>query len=82
MAKKYYQTFVVETGFQFPIDMLRYDRCFPDSKLDSCLIILSLTGMRNPIKVKVGRYVRIKSDKPTVKRWESFGCKISDIQIR
>ena len=82
MAKKYYQTFVVETGFQFPIDMLRYDRCFPDSERDSGLIILSLTDMRNPVNVKIGRYVIVKGDKPTVSRWESFGCKISEIEIR
>ena len=82
MAKKYYQTFVVETGFQFPIDMLRYDGCFPDTEHDSVLIILSLADMRNPVKVKIGRYVSIKRNKPTISRWESFGCKISEIEIR
>ena len=82
MAKKYYQTFVVETSFQFPVDMLRYDGCFPASERDSGVIILNLSDMRSPINVKIGRYVDGKHSKPTIERWKSFGCNISDIQIR
>jgi len=83
MAKKYYQTFVVETNFNFPIDMLRYDCCFPDTEKDSGLIDRSLTspGM-NRIKVKISRFVNTKNQVPSIERWFSFGCQISEVEVR
>ena len=83
MSKKYYQTFVVETVFNFPIDMLRYDGCFPHSEMDAGKIDRSLTLQgHNPVEVKIGRYVSTKHDQPTVERWMSFGCKISEVEIK
>ena len=82
MAKRYYQTFIVETAFQFPIDMLRYDACFPSSEMDSGYIIGSLTNFKRPIRVRISRWIQGKAPKPTIGRWESFGCKISEIEIK
>jgi hypothetical protein len=82
MAKKYYQTFVVRTSFTFPIDMLRYDGCFPDSEQDSGKIARNLTENKCRLEVKIGRYVDHKNSTPCVGRWQSFGCQISDIKFR
>lgn len=80
MAKRYYQTFTVESNFSFPIDMLRYDGCFPASEVDSGVISRSLTDFERPVKVKIGRWVHGKGySEPTIGRWESFGCKVSEI---
>lgn len=83
MAKKYYQTFVVETDFQFPLDMLRYNRCFPDTEATAGLITANLTEGLSPIRVIIGRYVETKkATPPTVARWKSFGCRVDDIEVR
>lgn len=81
MAKKYYQTFVVKTSFTFPIDMLRYDGCFPHSEQDSGKIIRNLTEHEHPLEVKIGRYVDYKHSIPCIGRWESFNCQIDEITI-
>ena len=81
MARKYYQTFTVESRYSFPIDMLRYDNCFPQTERDSGEITESIIGMKG-FSVGVGRFVEYKHVQPTIARWDSFGCKVSDIQIR
>lgn len=79
---KYYQTFTVETNFLFPIDMLRYDSCFPATEKDAGEIHKNLTANGSPLKVKVARYIDNKATKPTTARWDSFGCRISKIETR
>jgi hypothetical protein len=68
--------FFVEGRGRFPIDMLRYDDCWPVDT-DSCLAIESSQGDREP----VGAMWRIQLNTisptgPNVKRWESFGWKV------
>lgn len=77
-----YQTFIVHSQFGFPLDMLRYDACFPASGEDAGKIDRSLTNRETPLMVKIGRYVQNKSSMPTIRRWESFGCTISDIKTQ
>ena len=79
---KYYQTFSVKSRYQFPIDMLRYDGCFPASQIASAKITESLSACGGPVEVVLGRYVDRKGDTPTVDRWKSFSCEVSDVEVR
>lgn len=77
---KYYQTFIVITSFTFPVDMLRYDGCFPHSEVDATKISRNLREHNYPLEVKIGRYIDNRHSKPTEGRWESFGCTIKDVE--
>jgi hypothetical protein len=82
MRNRHYQTFIVETNFRFPIDMMRYDGCFPHTEKDAGLITRNLTDLGNNLKVTMGRYVATRANIPTEGRWESFGCKISEVETK
>ena len=77
----YYQTFTVKSKFSFPTDMLRYDSCFPAYSQDAIDIADSILHLRG-FEVELARYTRVKSDQPTTARWESFSCKVSNIETR
>ena len=78
-----YQTFTVKTNFSFPLDMLRYDYCFPKSSKDALEIEKSLTEHTlEEREIELARFVRIKSTSPTVGRWNSFQCNISNVETR
>jgi hypothetical protein len=82
MGRKYYQTFVVRSVFEFPIDMLRYDEAFPATEQDSGKIHRSIVDHDRSELIQVARFVENKSSMPTIERWQSFGCKITDIEVR
>lgn len=66
------QVFEVEGSGFFPIDMLRYDSCWPYSQEDVSGI--SCTYELQPMRrVKLCRIVRNKNLMPTGDRWASFG---------
>ncbi|AIY40158.1 hypothetical protein LT85_1000 [Collimonas arenae] len=68
MAKHIY---TVKGSGDFPIDMLRYDECWPDQPADAEAIA---PGNREI------RYIKLLSDRyPTVHRWESFCWTVSAI---
>jgi hypothetical protein len=74
MAKVYKQIWTVEGALSFPVDMLRYDGCFPADETQSHIINRTMDGSTGKVQVKVARYRR--SDMtlhPTVGRWNSFG---------
>jgi hypothetical protein len=79
---RYYQRFTVKTSTTFPLDMLRYDTCFPDTEQDAGKIYYNLVDHRYPLEVKIARWIWQKADRPTIARWESFGCKVSNVEIR
>lgn len=55
----------------FPLDMLRYDACWPARQDD----VVAMTAPGNP-----ERGVRIESEKaPTIGRWRSFGWTVTDV---
>ncbi len=56
----------------FPIDMLRYDACFPATEESSNEIILSLHENTGAIVFRVTLEFRRV---PTFVRWQSFGWK-------
>jgi hypothetical protein len=74
MAKIYRTTFVVVGTFHFPIDMLRYDRCTPDSETDSLAIGRTYqdAGTDEPVRITVRHESTDRNWQPTVGRWESF----------
>jgi hypothetical protein len=78
MAQKMFVHKITVTGdFHFPIDMLRYDQCFPDSESDSGRIhrTLQLGGSNEKEVITLVHYGQ-KSWFPTRARWESFGWKV------
>ena len=68
--------FKVQGEFSFPIDMLRYDCCFPYSEGDSIKIERILRD-RTAGPVELGAYQE-KRWIPTAGRWESFLWKVTE----
>ncbi len=63
--------FAVSGEGGFPIDMLRFDECWPASQVDSTRIAEE-SVMR--------RTVRLRSDKtPNEQRWKSYGWSIVEV---
>lgn len=71
----------VTTVHPFPLDMLRYDSCFPNSSEDAVLIEKSIkTHPREAYTVTVARYGSRQRDHDfTPARWRSFGCAIESV---
>jgi hypothetical protein len=66
---------------EFPIDMLRYDSCYPADTESALAIQRSLnaeTGFTEPCSAKLIGQMRFG---PTVKRWESFGYRVVDSEV-
>jgi hypothetical protein len=72
--------FSVEGTYPFPVDMLRYDMCWPASTEDAVQMAEALAfGRRMRGDTKRIRKVTLKTQAlsaPTTGRWESFGWKI------
>lgn len=68
--KAMYRYCVTGTGL-FPIDMLRYDSCWPYSSGDG-LVMVSRETPGKARTVKLGSY-----GPPTEGRWQSFGWTVS-----
>lgn len=87
MKFKYVSKFKVTGAGYFPIDMLRYDRAIPATELDSSRIHNTFVpALNDPITINLIRYTEGKSfnsfgDVPTIRRWESFGWTVADIEF-
>lgn len=80
MAKKY--RFTVTGKFPFPLDMLRYDVCYPVTSEDASTMSLSLGPIReaprDENKLRTALEVTLISDRaPTEDRWSSFGWHVT-----
>ena len=70
---------------EFPLDMLRYDCCWPATGEDAAKLGRSIRGEylsedKHP-PIRVATYVRNKTETKqpwTPERWGSFGCVLSD----
>ncbi len=86
MAKKYQQLFTVTSKMAFPLDMLRYDQCFPYSQEDVAQIGASLDRCVDVKErtVTLSRFVDAKTVRnlPTMDRWKSFGWTVQQNNIR
>lgn len=69
-ADRIYRTVLtVEGSGEFPVDMLRYDRCCPDTGGD----VMGVIGRTSlPRRVRLLRF-SIAGDKAEAARWKSFG---------
>lgn len=66
------ETYIVVEGADiFPMDMLRYDTCYPHSETDSRKLDADVRDKRRVLIVHRGTSKQGKL--PTCKRWESFG---------
>jgi len=66
--------FVVEGRFEFPFDMLRYDRCWPQFETEVAALNPHL---RSRISEK-RRIHMVGLREPTGGRWHSFGWEVSE----
>jgi hypothetical protein len=82
--EKYYPTkFLVEGSGQFPIDMLRYDRCCPATESDSNAINRQVKwdGEKTAkCHIELIRYSSAGKSGPNVARWASFGWKVLQVE--
>lgn len=68
----------VSWNHTFPLDMLRYDKCYPQSSVDVDKIHASIR--REFDYYKADPFINLVSDKlPTDGRWKSFGWKIEEV---
>jgi len=84
MARAYILTFEVEPirpSASFPIDMLRYDSCYPAREQDSNAIDRHYNHTsKESVRLKRGPY-KLKNDATRLNksRWESFGWRIISV---
>lgn len=78
MARKLYiHTIAVEGGGEFPIDMMRYDRCWPATEADSGYSYSPIRGGAAGLRtVRVQAHSGTKANPFTAGRWQSFGWRI------
>lgn len=70
---RYVTTLVVEGGGEFPLDMLRYDQCYPASESDA-------HAMRHERQRQITlTRVSVNPDQPTFRRWDSFVWRVVSI---
>ena len=72
--------FQVRGTLAFPLDMLRYDECFPAVEGEMYEIANSLisSGSDTPLTIKLVHYDQRAKWEPTVARWQSFGWWVVD----
>src|SRR5260221_2179864 len=68
------KTFYVEGKMAFPVDMLRYDACWPGDVESATAIVI---GRDDPEEYTKLRRVELRSHSaPTPGRWASFGWRV------
>ena len=67
--------FTVTGAGEFPFDMLRYDRCWPEREGETHKLGSGQPGFRTA-GVRSVEMVSLRG--PTVARWASFGWKVGD----
>ena len=82
MEERVIHRFIVKGTGSFPIDMLRYDQCFPDDQESAAKIANSVYHSR--MATQDGEIClaawRLIGWEPTKKRWESFLWKVVEIR--
>ena len=80
-----YYTFKVTGNYDFPLDMLRYDACFPRTGDDAACIGYDAADYRSarlagvPIEITLCHHDTRVFWEPTEARWSSFGWVVSEI---
>ena len=73
MARQYYSIAAVTCEYAFPIDMLRYDRCWPVTEQDSGNIENTYSYDHNYPPIFVAR-IHERGQLFTTERWKSRGA--------
>jgi hypothetical protein len=74
---KTYKFTVIGKG-RFPLDMLRYDACWPQSTEDGATISMSLDKECRELRPASGWQVQLMGVNPaTAARWSSFGWTVA-----
>lgn len=76
-SKVYLFAVKVEGCGHFPVDMLRYDGCYPASERDSALTDNSTHQGRRVVSLRMVDY---NPGGPTAARWESFTWKVVEVE--
>jgi hypothetical protein len=63
----------------FPLDMLRYDSCFPKTQMDVATIEQNPMTHTEKVHIELERYV-VGKDLPTSGRWQSFGWNVLNVE--
>lgn len=77
----YILQFTVQGGGVFPVDMLRYDSCFPAQPNDVLEITRAATASTSR-RVNLVRRQRNKTEQLTTDRWRSFGWEVDPRSIK
>jgi hypothetical protein len=75
-VKVYKKIVTVQGSGRFPTDMLRYDSCVPASEKDANALFQT-----EDREVKVIQFCAEVSGVPSKARWESFGWKITAVNV-
>jgi len=80
MATTYLHFFTVEGTNVFPVDMLRYDSCWPVTSEDAVQIGSAIR--RDHFGTNPRRSIRLMTEnhEPTTKRWASFGWTVTNYE--
>ena len=68
-------TFTVAGNDDFPLDMLRYDLCYPKSQRDASEMAKTFRQRRGEYRVTL-----VSSKAPTEERWGSFGWALESVE--
>lgn len=82
MAMQYVHVIKVSGSLPFPIDMLRYDRCTPNTEADSGHISTSMDADSGSVTVELMKVNSQVKWQPTEGRWLSFGWKVLDVRTQ
>lgn len=72
--------FIVRGRGPFPLDMLRYDRCYPVDSIDAQVMTESILDGYDGVLHTVALYTRPNSW-PTAERWASFGYTVAWVDM-
>ncbi len=77
---RYLQKATVTGRGVFPLDMLRYDSCYPTSGTDVSSLHASITEPRGTFSVGLSRVSASAHEQWTTARWASFGWTLEEVQ--
>jgi hypothetical protein len=79
MAKTWIHEATIKGSGMFPLDMLRYDSCYPKGSEDAFKIAAAIRMEDRQWEVRVMKRGFDRNDKFTDGRWASFGCKVASV---
>lgn len=83
MIKRYHHDATIQGTVPFPIDMLRYDECWPADESAAGKIADSIADPGKPWAITVQKVSTAKDSRTawTVDRWESFQVKMTRVYV-